>query len=112
MLRPRVKKTILPARVILPAGQKLRLSPNPPRGPMAMTPNRLRWQPPDPCAVCGIANDQPDFCRTCAASLARVVQQDGICPASQRLAHDWPDAWRLRTARCQPATPPWRCTRD
>ena len=32
------------------------------------------------CAVCGMANDQADFCRTCADSLARVVQQDGIWP--------------------------------
>ena len=57
---------------------------------MATTTNRLRWQPQDPCAVCGMANDQPDFCRTCAASLARVVQQDGIWPgltaAGARLA--------------------------
>ena len=42
------------------------------------------------CAVCGMATDQPDFCRTCADALARVVQQDGIWPgltaAGARLA--------------------------
>ena len=74
----------------MPAGQKRRLSTKPPRGTVATTTNRLRWQPQDPCAVCGMANDQPDFCRTCAASLARVVQQDGIWPgltaAGARLA--------------------------
>ena len=32
------------------------------------------------CAVCGMATDQADFCRTCADALARVVQQDGIWP--------------------------------
>ena len=37
-----------------------------------------------------MANDQPDFYRTCAASLARVVQQEGtwpgLTPAGARMA--------------------------
>ena len=71
---PTFKIYVLLAGMVLPAGQKLRLNTKPPRGTMATTTNRLRWQPQAPCA----------------ASLARVVQQDGIWPgltaAGARLA--------------------------
>ena len=83
MLRPRVKKAILPARAILPAGQKLRLSTNPPRGPMATTPNRLRWQPPAPCAV-NTTHRKPRHMakptiRTCAVYDMENEQPGSIC---------------------------------
>ena len=60
-----------------------------------------------------MANDQPDFCRPCADSLARIVQQDGIWPGLTAAGARMARSMALEDGEVPTSdSPPWRCTRD
>ena len=59
-----------------------------------------------------MANDQPDFCRTCADSLARVVQQEGIWPGLTTAGARMARRMAIEDGEVPTSATPCRCTRD